>query len=108
MMPIVDFARIFALQNKIPETNTQERLEQLFQLSVLTESEYEELDQSYRFLMQQRFLNQIADILEENVPPNNYINPKSLTSIEQTMLKEIFKKIEKFQSKLEFEFTGLA
>jgi len=108
MMPIVDFARIFALQNKIPETNTQERLEQLFQLSVLTESEYEELDQSYSFLMQQRFLNQIADILEENVPPNNYINPKSLTSIEQTMLKEIFKKIEKFQSKLEFEFTGLA
>ncbi len=107
MMPIVDFARIFALKYKIPETNTQERLEQLFQLSVLTETEYEELDQSYSFLMQQRFLGQITDILEEHTPPNNYINPKLLSSIEQTMLKEIFKKIEKFQSMLEFEFTGL-
>jgi CBS domain-containing protein len=45
--------------------------------------------------------------VEENIAPNNYINPKKLSRIEQTMLKEIFKRVEKFQGKLSFDFTGL-
>jgi CBS domain-containing protein len=107
MQPVVDFARIFALKHQIAATNTQVRLEQLREKGVINMAEYEELDQAYSFLMQQRFLNQISDILIEKVSPSNYINPKSLSSLEQTLLKAIFKKIEKFQSKLEFEFTGL-
>ena len=106
MQPVVDFARILALKHQIAATNTQERLAQLREQGVINRAEYEELDQAYSFLMQQRFLNQISDILIEKVSPSNYINPKSLSSLEQTLLKAIFKKIEKFQSKLEFEFTG--
>jgi len=33
-------------------------------------------------------------------------NPKQLSRIEQTMLKKIFKRIEKFQAKLGFDFNG--
>ena len=46
-------------------------------------------------------------MVEENAAPDNYINPKKLSRIEQTMLKEIFKRIEKFQGKLSFDFTGM-
>ena len=107
MTPIVDFARIYALKNKIEETNTQERLHQLYLKKVLHWQEYNEIEQSYSFLMQLRFIRQIASVIDENKKPNNYVNPKKLSIIEQTMLKEIFKRIEKFQTKLSFDFTGM-
>ncbi len=107
MTPIVDFARIYALKNKVEETNTLERLNHLQLKKVLTPQEYDELDKAYSFLMQLRFVRQVTAVIDENSPPDNYINPKKLTSIEQKMLKEIFKRIEKFQTKLEFEFTGM-
>ena len=56
--------------------------------------------------MQLRFIRQIQAIIEENAPPDNYINPKKLSRMEQTMLKEVFKRIEDFQTKMSFEFTG--
>ncbi len=107
MMPIVDFARIYALNHRIEETNTQERLHRLFLKGVLSREEYHELEQAYSFLMQLRFVRQITAIIEENEKPDNYVVPKKLSRIEQTMLKEIFKRTEKFQSKLDFDFTGL-
>ena len=107
MTPIVDFARIYALKNGIEETNTQERLYQLYLKKVLTWQDYNEIDQAYSFMMQLRFVRQITSIIDEKSKPDNYINPKKLSRMEQTMLKEIFKKIEKIQTKLGFEFTGM-
>lgn len=107
MTPIVDFARIYALKNKIEETNTLDRLNHLQLKRVITPQEYDELEKAYSFLMQLRFVRQVTAVIDEKSAPDNYINPKKLTSIEQKMLKEIFKRIEKFQTKLEFEFTGL-
>ncbi len=107
MTPIVDFARIYALKHKIPETNTLERLHGLYLKKFLSWDEYNELDQAYGFLMQIRFLRQTTAVLEEEAPPDNYVNPKKLSNIEQTMLKEIFKRTEKFQGKLNFDFIGI-
>jgi CBS domain-containing protein len=56
--------------------------------------------------MQLRFIRQITAVIEENAPPDNYINPKKLSRMEQTMLKEVFKRILDFQTKMSFEFTG--
>ena len=106
MTPIVDFARIYSHKHGIEETNTHERLYQLYLKKALSWQDYNELEQSYSFLMQLRFVRQITSIIEENKKPDNYINPKKLSCIEQTMLKEIFKRIEKIQTKLSFEFTG--
>ncbi|MFO7667286.1 MAG: DUF294 nucleotidyltransferase-like domain-containing protein [Desulfobacterales bacterium] len=107
MTPIVDFARIYALKNRIEETNTQERLYQLYLKNVLTWQDYNEIDQAYSFMMQLRFVRQVASVIDEKSKPDNYINPKKLSRIEQTMLKEIFKKIEKIQVKLSFDFIGM-
>jgi CBS domain-containing protein len=108
MMPIVDFARIYALKNGIEVTGTLERLRQLYDLEVLTQEEYEELQKAYSFLMQLRFGRQVTALMEQKAQADNFINPKRLTRIEQTMLKEIFKRVEKFQAKMNFEFIGIA
>jgi CBS domain-containing protein len=108
MTPIVDFARIYALKNKIEETNTLERLRQLNIKKVLSRQEYKEIERAYSFLLQLRLARQITSVIDEKAEPDNYIKPKALTQIEQKMLKEIFVRIEKFQSKLNFEFIGIA
>jgi len=106
MLPVVDFARIHALKNGIEETNTMDRLYQLHEGGHLSGKDYNDISRSYSFLMQLRFVRQITAIIEENGPPDNYINPKNLSRIEQTMLKEIFKRVEDFQARMSFEFTG--
>ena len=107
MQPIVDYARIYALQNRIDETNTLERLNQLLIREKISLEEHNELETAYSYLMQQRLVRQIKAMIEEDAAPDNYVNPKKLSRIEQTMLKEIFKRIEKFQGKLSFDFTGM-
>ena len=106
MTPIVDFARVYALKNHIDETNTLDRLHQLYLKGILQITEYEELEKAYSFLLQLRFVRQVTAIVDDKDSPHNYINPKKLTRIEQKMLKEIFNRIEKFQAKLEFDFIG--
>ena len=106
MQPVVDYARIYALQHKIEETNTFERLHQLLTQKNISLQEHNELDTAYSYLMQQRFVTQVKSVVAENSDPDNYVNPKHLSRIEQTTLKEIFKRIEKFQAKLSFDFIG--
>lgn len=106
-MPIVDFARIHALKNGIEETNTLARLRGLRQIDILKEKEFIEIENAYNFLMELRFVRQLTAIIEENASPDNHINPKKLSRIEQTLLKEAFRRIENFQTKMSFEFTGM-
>ena len=108
MTPIVDFARVYALKHGIEATNTLARLDQLRIQKVISVPEYEELEKAYSFLMQLRFVRQITAIMDDDAKPDNYINPKKLTQIEQTTLKEIFKRVEKFQAKMNFDFIGIA
>ncbi len=100
MVPIIDFARIYALKNAISETNTQERLYQLYLSKKLKWENYNELEHAYSFLMQLRFVRQINAVILEKSEPDNYINPKKLTRIEQTMLKEIFSRIDTMQTEM--------
>jgi CBS domain-containing protein len=106
MLPIVDFARVFALKNGIVSTNTLERLHSLYLKKVLSVEEYEEIEKAYSFLMQLRLVRQVTAAVDQKIEPDNFINPKKLTRIEQTMLKEIFKRIEKFQTKMRIHFFG--
>ncbi len=106
MTPIVDFARIYALNNNIRETNTQERLYRLCLKKVLSRDEYNDIEQAYAYVMQLRFVRQITAIVDERTEPDNYLNPGKLSRIERKMLKVIFKRIEKIQSKLSFDFIG--
>ena len=102
MAPIIDFARIHALKHGLSETNTQERLHHLFVRKTLRWDTYNEMEHAYSFLIQLRFARQINAIVVDKTAPDNYINPKKLTRIEQTMLKEIFSRIDNMQKEIIF------
>ena len=105
MTPIVDLVRVYALKNRIFESNTGERLKALKDKQVFNENDVTELLQSYYFLMALRLKTQSQQIME-HTPPNNYIMPKQLSKIDQLTLKEIFKTIENFQLRIRMQFTG--
>jgi CBS domain-containing protein len=104
MITIVNYTRLYALKNGVEETNTQERMYQIFLKKALSWEDYHEFEQAYNFLMQLRLARQLTAIIKENAKPDNYINPNKLSRLERTMLKEIFKQIEKYQKKLLYDF----
>ncbi|MFD3001549.1 DUF294 nucleotidyltransferase-like domain-containing protein [Pontibacter toksunensis] len=106
MTPIVDLVRVYALQNRIFKTNTGERLEALLEKGVFKETEYQELMQSYYYLMSMRLKKQAVQIINDKTPPENFIDIRSLTKIEQVTLKEIFKTIANFQTNIKVKFTN--
>jgi PAS domain S-box-containing protein len=106
LMPIVDYARIYALKYNVDTANTLKRLERLYELGVLTKQNYEEVVYAYSHLMQIRLRIQAEAVLKGNRGPDNYVSPGNLTYIEQKMLKEIFSQTKHFQAKLSYDFTG--
>lgn len=106
MTPIVDLVRVYALKNRIFKVNTGARLKALKEASVFTEQEYMELMQSYYYLMGLRLKKQASQLIHDNTEPDNYIDTSALTKIERVTLKEIFRTIENFQSKIKMEFTN--
>lgn len=106
MTPIVDLVRIYALKNRIFEVNTGERLKALKDNNVFKESEFQELIQSYYFLMSMRLKNQANQIIHNKSEPDNYIHINNLTTIEEATLKEIFKVIKNFQLGIKLRFTN--
>lgn len=106
MTPIVDLVRVYALKNRIYEENTGERLKKLVKLGIFNQTQYEELYQSYYYMMALRLKNQTNEILNSKSEPSNYIRIDSLTKIEKATLKEIFKTISNFQLGIKFKFTS--
>jgi CBS domain-containing protein len=106
MLPIVDFARIYALKNKIKVANTMGRLDVLREHKILTDLNHQEMVQAYSYLMQIRLRNQAEAISKRSKSPDNFVYPKKLSSIEQQLLKEIFSQTKNFQIRLSYDFTG--
>lgn len=106
MTPIVDLVRVYALQHRNFVANTGERLKALKEINVFTETAFNELNQSYYFLMSMRLKSQANQIMNDKKEPDNYIDLNKLTKIEQGTLIEIFKTITNFQSRIRISFTN--
>jgi CBS domain-containing protein len=106
MTPIVDLVRVYALKNFVLEVNTGERLKALKAKNIFSEEEFHELQQSYYLLMRLRLRKQSRQIIQDKTEPDNYVNVQTLTKIEKVTLKEIFKTISNFQSRIKIQFTN--
>ena len=105
MLPIIDFARIYALNNAIPQSNTLARLFRLYTRRAISNKEYVDIIRAYNYMMQLRFLRQITTIIDEEKPADNYIYLDNLSALDRTLLKEIIKITEKLQQKLKGKFA---
>jgi signal-transduction protein with cAMP-binding, CBS, and nucleotidyltransferase domain/PAS domain-containing protein len=104
IIPLVNFARMYALRHGYAETNTLDRLRRLRDDGRLVAPSHDELAQAYGALMQMRLAHQAAQV-QRGEAPDNAIDLQKLTQLERSMLKKIFADIAVFQARLETDFA---
>jgi CBS domain-containing protein len=105
MMPMVSFARLYALRHQINQTHTLERIEALSERNVILSSSRDEIIAAYDFLMQLRLQNKLTAI-HSGRTPQNIIHPGKLGYIQQELLKQAFAQIAAVQKKVSYDFLG--
>jgi PAS domain S-box-containing protein len=105
MMPIVSFARLYALRHEVPQTHTIERIDALAKRGILLASSRDEITAAYDFLMQTRLQTQIA-ALHAGRPPQNTVQLAKLGYIQKELLKQAFAQIAAVQKKVSYDFLG--
>ena len=96
LSPLVDIARLFALENGVRETSTVERLHALKERHSIVDEYSDELEHAFEFIMLQRIHRQMGR-MEQGLLPENFINPESMSGLEKRMMKESFNLITKVQ-----------
>ncbi len=94
--PLVDVIRLFALESGGNETSTLDRIKALKDIHPIVIEVGAELEQAFEFIMLLRIHHQI-DQIENSLPPDNFINPSTLSNLEKKSLKEAFQVILKVQ-----------
>ncbi len=105
MMPIVSFARLYALRHQLNQTHTVERIKALCERNIILPASRDEIIAAYDVLMQLRLQNQMTGILAGR-SPQNIIHPTKLGYIQQELLKQSFTQISAVQKKISYDFLG--
>jgi CBS domain-containing protein len=106
-IPLVNFARLYALQHGFAETNTLDRLRRLRDQGLLVASSHDELVQAYSVLMQMRLTHQAAQ-WHRGVAPDNFIDLQELTQLDRSVLKKVFADIAVFQARMQTDLARTA
>jgi signal-transduction protein with cAMP-binding, CBS, and nucleotidyltransferase domain/predicted metal-dependent phosphoesterase TrpH len=107
LMPVNNFARLYAFRNGVAEVNTLDRLHALLDAGALREGLHDEAVKVYDYLMQLRLAHQVKAI-DRDESPGNDIDPRGLTHIEVSLLKQAFAQIADIQKKISYDFLGSA
>ncbi len=94
--PIVDIVRLFALEKRIRETSTLDRLDALRDKHQIIKEHGDELEHAFELIMLLRIQNQFEQI-KERMQPNNFINPDRLSNLERRTVKEAFQVVSNVQ-----------
>ena len=95
--PIVNAARLYALDQGVEKRNTLERLAELQPVGMLTDALLQDLQESFEFLTLLRIEMQLQS-LRSGQPPSNYVRPEHLNHLQRSLLKESFRTIARTQS----------
>ncbi len=101
--PIVNAARLLALDGGIEATNTVDRL--AHSLSYFDDALRLELLESFELLTLLRLEHQLQQS-QAKEPLSNYVNPGNLTHLQRSLLKEAFRTITRTQSAISDRFRS--
>jgi len=102
---IINCVRIFAVKNDISEPSTLGRLSQMVKSHVLPQEDAEFVQNAYEILMMIRIRENLKKV-KQGKSADNYINPHSLSKIEQSLLKNALSAITRLQKITSSNFTN--
>ncbi len=103
--PISDLARVHALACGASKTNTENRLDQIKQTTLLAEGVGEDLLDALELISMVRIRHQARQV-ENGKKPNNNVRPERLSSFERRHLKDAFKVVSQAQSFLRYRYNA--
>ncbi len=103
MLPVVGFARVYALKHNVRETNTIFRLQSIIPLGKMNRSFIEETIYAYEYLLFLRFRLQMKSILS-NKNPDNLLLIDELNNMEKASLKAALSIVAEINTQLGFDF----
>jgi CBS domain-containing protein len=105
MLPVVSFARLYALRYDIDRTHTLERIDALVERGLLPAATRDEIAVAYEFLMRLRLREQ-SRALQEAGAPDNLLPLRRLGYAEKAMLRQAFAQIRAIQARIGYDFLG--
>mgnify|MGYP001944775588 CR=1 FL=1 len=97
VVPIVDLARIYALQAQLTAVNTRARIAAAEGAGVLSQSGARDLLDAYDLIAETRLGHQ-ADLVKKGRAPDNYLLPAELSDFERSHLRDAFVVVKTMQS----------
>ena len=101
--PIVEAARVFAIDAGVAQTNTVDRLAALQAAEYLDAKVLTELGEAFEFLTLLRLDNQLQQA-RAGQPLSNYVSPRKLTALQKSLLREAFHTVARVQSMIDDRF----
>jgi CBS domain-containing protein len=98
--PIIDLARVYALEAGLEQINTRDRLEAACEAGVLSRSGMMDLKDAYEFIGTVRLQHQARQVAEGK-EPDNYVSPEQMSSLERRHLKDAFAVVSTLQAAME-------
>lgn len=103
--PVIDTVRVHALGCGSSKVNTFDRLTDIAGTSLLTEGKANELIDALELIGMVRIRHQAAQIAAGK-PPDNYVQPETLTTFERRNLKDAFNIASRMQEFLKYRYTA--
>jgi CBS domain-containing protein len=93
IVPLTDIARVLALAGGIEAVNTLQRLDQAAEKKLVSTEMADNLKDAWTFIAGLRIRHQAAQIARDETP-DNFLDPKTLPSLERGYLKDAFRIIQ--------------
>ena len=103
LAPFVESIRVFALANGIKAANTLERLNELAKKGIFDNKDAGAWKESYSLIQAIR-MRAHQDMLANDEPLTNYIDPDDLNPLDRRILRESFRQAQRLQQKLELAY----
>jgi CBS domain-containing protein len=103
LFPIVHGVRTLALEYRLPQTNTVDRIDALFKQGVFDAEFAEELREAFACMLNLRLEEELMQY-RAGKPYDNYIQPNRLNKLERDLLRDSLKIVNKFKTFISYHF----
>ncbi|OXX73467.1 cyclic nucleotide-binding protein [Vibrio sp. V19_P1S1T109] len=103
--PLADLIRVHALAVGSRSTNSFERLDDIIEAGILPKGRAQDLRDAMEFIAMVRIRHQAADV-EQEIEPDNNIEPENLSDFERRNLKDAFQILSNAQNFLKFRYQA--
>ncbi|WP_107688015.1 DUF294 nucleotidyltransferase-like domain-containing protein [Neisseria wadsworthii] len=104
LFPVVHGVRALALEARIEDTGTFDRLQKLAQMNVIDEHLAKDVAEALRYLMEMRLKSGLLGMHNGHVTEPNQVDLQSLTTLERDLLKEALQVVKRFKSVVRHHF----